>query len=443
MPRSPVRLPSAARSRLRVACLSLAVCTASPALARQHDHSHHAPPPPANAATPGTRPDTLRHGPVWTLEEVLAQVEDRHPGLRAARLSARAAGTLPDRASALPDPMLTADVMAGQGRMARSEWMAEQAFPWPGTLAARRRAAEAEASGVAASAAVLAADLRMEATVAYVEAAGLQQKIERLDRYRSGIEGFEQAAVSRYGSGTGSQQAVLRVQLEKNMVDEKRWMLEAELADRLERLARLAGGERPADPTLLLPRFEAPAPTGVHRPVDLAVPAADSARAEAERAMARLEFRPMLAARAGFTEGSIMRGNRDAVTLGAAVSIPLWRAPRTAALEAARLEVRRAEAMLEEERQRIATGRAAALARIGFGRRQLDLVDRTLLPQAEATHLATVSAYTNGLADYLELLDAERMLLELELSRIDRLVALARDAAEVRRYDAPLEGPRP
>jgi outer membrane protein TolC len=70
----------------------------------------------------------------------------------------------------------------------------------------------------------------------------------------------------------------------------------------------------------------------------------------------------------------------------------------------------------------------------------MDLVDGVLLPQAEATQQATAAAYTNGRADYLDLLEAERILLDLRLDRIALRVRLLTEHATLDRLVPPLGG---
>lgn len=445
--RAPLRLPFPGSALPTLLIWSLTAILAGEAFARQHEHHEQAAPPKAASAdpSPGLRIDSARAVKAWpdttggeplSLEEVLAWLDERNPELEAARIDARTAATGPARVSSLPDPMVSGEFMAGRGRMARSEWMVEQAFPWPGTLDLRRRAAEASARGAEVGAVLERYDLVLEATNTYLEIAALQEKLIHLAHFREELIGFERAAASRYETGNGPQQAILRLQLEKNSTAEKDLMLRIELADRFERLRRLAGD--PEDLTarsLVLPAAPAPSPaTGDgDRTADEALLDQEAERLNLEVRLAELSFRPELSARITWVEGSIMRENRSAIGIGGAISLPLRKDARRASLEAARLERTRLDAEREALLVRLDTERAAARSRLAAGRALLDLIDQTLIPQAEATRQATVSAYAVGRADYLDLLDAERMLVELRLSRIDRLVDVHRDTELLRR----------
>lgn len=452
--RAPLWLPFVGSTLPALLLWSLTAPLAGEAVARQHEHHEQTSPPRTVSAdpSPGVRTDSAgavltrfetTSGEPLSLDEVLAWLDERNPELEAARIDARSAATGPARVSSLPDPMVSGEFMAGRGRMARSEWMVEQAFPWPGTLDLRRSAAEATARSAEVVAELEWYDLVLEATTTYLEIAALQEKLIHLAHFREELIGFERAAASRYETGNGPQQAILRLQLEKNSTTEKDLMLRVELADRFERLRRLAGN--PEDLTarsLVLPAapVSSPAIGDDERTSDEALLDEEAERLNLEVRLAELSFRPEFSARITWVEGSIMRENRSAVGIGGAISLPLRKGARRASLEAARLERTRLDAERDALVQRLDTERAAARSRLATGRALLDLIDQTLIPQAEATRQATVSAYAVGRADYLDLLDAERMLVELRLSRVDRLVDVHRDTELLRRLTriAPL-----
>jgi outer membrane protein TolC len=139
-------------------------------------------------------------------------------------------------------------------------------------------------------------------------------------------------------------------------------------------------------------------------------------------------------------EGSIMRGGRDAFGVGIGLTVPLWRAPRHAAVEEKALDGQRVAALMEDLGNRTLADARAARIRIASLEETMDLVDGVLLPQAEATQQATAAAYTNGRADYLDLLEAERILLDLRLDRIALRVRLLTEHATLDRLVPPLGG---
>ncbi len=101
------------------------------------------------------------------------------------------------------------------------------------------------------------------------------------------------------------------------------------------------------------------------------------------------------------------------VTLG--VNVPLFRAKYDAGVREAaqRTEAARAayRATVNETQRAI----RAATFRLDAIERQIDLLDRTLLPQAEQALLATEATYSTGETGVLDLLDGGRMLLDVRL----------------------------
>lgn len=381
------------------------------------------------------------------LNEVLARVRLANPEVEASRWMAAAASAQSDQVGQLPDPMISTMFMGGGGRMARSEWMAEQSFPWPGTLTGRRNVTIATAERARHSTERLVSDLEFQAARTYFEAAAIDEKVEQLRHFVEELRGFEAAATAKYEVGAGPQQAILRMQLERNAIVERGGSLLMRRAELIEDLRRLAGGapeagwlERP----LVFPN-DPPRPATRHADnvstVDERVLESGIAAADARVELARLAFRPAFSARISFVEGSIMRGGRDAIGIGGAVMIPLWRGGRRAGLEEARAERSRLDAEMQALRLDLDTERATVKARLEQGLDLFLLIEGTLIPQAEATRDATASAYTNGRADYLDLLDAERMLLDLRLSRVDRVLGLHQDVALATRLNTPTTEP--
>jgi outer membrane protein TolC len=138
-----------------------------------------------------------------------------------------------------------------------------------------------------------------------------------------------------------------------------------------------------------------------------------------------------------------MMNGQDALALSVGVQVPLWRGKQRAQAVEARAERRRAEARLEALRQEVETRIRDLQHRIERQRRQLALLDDTLLPKAETALEATLSAYRTGQNDFLDLLDAERTLFQLRLDRASTHARLLKTQAELDRTlgRAPLPAP--
>lgn len=382
------------------------------------------------------------------LTDVLTRVVEASPTLSADRLEAAAARTRSDQVSAWRDPMISATVNTGPGRMQRSEIMVEQAFPWPDVLRARADAAEAGARSVGSMADATLADLILETTKVYVEAAGIELMIGHLEHFHSELAAFERAAAVQYEMGLGPQQAILRMQLEKNGLVRRRLELSSRAESLRESLTRLAGGDPEAGWSgrpLVLPEPQlgpdrTPDASGVRLRPEWNAYTSSLERLDAEREVARKAFRPDFSVHASWMEGSVMRGGKDAFGFGIGLRLPIWRAPLHAAVEEKELERRRVEALMDDFEIRTLSEARASLIRIESLVDLLDLVDEVLLPQGEATQQATAAAYTNGRADYQDLLEAERVLLDLRIERVELQVRLLTEQATLARLMPPSDG---
>ena len=93
----------------------------------------------------------------------------------------------------------------------------------------------------------------------------------------------------------------------------------------------------------------------------------------------------------------------------------------------------RLEARYEALTTRIRRTVSEQRSRLRLERQTLDLYATTLIPQAETTREATLSAYTTGRTGFLDLLDAERMLFSLRFDAEAARVRLRQAAARLER----------
>jgi len=101
------------------------------------------------------------------------------------------------------------------------------------------------------------------------------------------------------------------------------------------------------------------------------------------------------------------------------MTLPLWREKITAQIAAAQADKRAAEARLSAEQIAL----AVELAEKGFMLREADrnfaLVQEALLPKAQQSLEVARAAYLSGKSEFLNVLDAQRALLEFSLSAIE------------------------
>jgi outer membrane protein TolC len=227
--------------------------------------------------------------------------------------------------------------------------------------------------------------------------------------------------------GRGTQQAILKAQIERGRLTVRLEQLAEERASAQQRLVRLlgradAGGlsgiARVAPPDVT------PLPDGVETALQQR-PEADALRrmrqrAHREEALARKAFWPDVTIGLQYVDiqssdlTPTMTG-RDAVAVSLGIKVPLWRGKLRAQVDEAQIEARRAETQLEALQLDIRTRLNDLQQQLQRQQRQRTLLNDTLIPQAETALEATLNAYSTGRTDFLDLLDAERTLFQLQM----------------------------
>ena len=395
------------------------------------------------------QPDTPGVQPVLHLDSLLQAADRANPSLRAARLRAEAQALKEPQASSLPDPTVHGTghvypIVTARGPQ-RSQWQVRQSIPFPGKRGLRGEVAARGADAAKADAEALAQHLALRIETAYYELYRVQRREELLRAFEEQLRQFEAAASTRYEVGDGSQQAILKAQVERGRLEMQRENLRAERESALQSLVRLTGRSdleaptQPVDVTAPSNLEEVGERAGEEAAEDR--PEAEALRrriekAESEMALARRAFWPDFTVGAAYTDvrqddlTPTMTG-RDAFNVSLGITIPLWRGKQEARLEESTVERRRAEAELEDFRLGVQAEVRDLRERIGRQQRQLTLLGEQLLPQAESSLEATLSAYKAGRTDFLDLLDAERTLFQLQLKQVDTHVRALQTAAKL------------
>jgi outer membrane protein TolC len=390
------------------------------------------------------------------LRLLLEEVLDRNPRLARLTAEAAAAAQRAPQVKALPDPTasLTWFLMSPQTRVGplKATVNISQSLPWFGTLKLEEQAAMLDAAASRARVEAARLEVLTLTRTAYLDLQFLDAESRLAREDRTTLEHYAELALARYASGVGLDQAVIKLQAEITRADTR---LLGIAARRAEVAARLNGlRDRPQTTAVVV------ADAGARRTVELELealrlrslagrPEMAAATAMAEAAEVRVErmkkaYSPnlMVGLRYGFVgrrddeAGRLVppEGNGDddlAVTAG--VSLPVWRSKLRAGVEegtarrlAADEAVREAAASIDEELGEL-------LHRIPLLEEQVDLYQKVLIVQARQSLQSAESAYAAGTAGALDLLDAERVLLQVR-------VAAARVRADLEIAYARLEG---
>ena len=159
------------------------------------------------------------------LEDLLREAEANNPQIRAAKQSWDAAKLAPSQVSVLPDPQFQLQHMSvGSPRpfagytdnnFAYIGLGVSQEFPYPGKLRLRGDIARRDADVARENYEAVRRSVRADLKETYLQLTYVVESLQTLEVDGQLLQQLEQAAQSRYRSGMGTQQELLRAQLEQ------------------------------------------------------------------------------------------------------------------------------------------------------------------------------------------------------------------------------------
>jgi cobalt-zinc-cadmium efflux system outer membrane protein len=354
--------------------------------------------------------------------------------------------------SALPDPNLaaTAFLESVETRVGPQEAVLvfTQKLPWFGKLSAAGQAALEEALEKAWTWRSLQRETVRQVKKTFYDLVYLFEALKITDEDISTLRRYEDIALTRYGTGKGIQQNVVKVQSETTRLNERRIVLLRQRDVARRRLARLVGsplgrieldfGDRPLpDVDLRLEDLYGKVRKN-REELQARLHAVRSSR-EGVR-LAKKQYWPdfnlgfnyiIVGDRkdpAGLQEAPMDNG-KDAIGVLASINLPIWYPKLRAGVDEARLEEYRARAAYARQEDSVLFEVQDAYINLESLREQLDLYRHALIPQAEQSLESSEAAYETGKLTFLELLDSERFLLNVRYGyakiKSDYLIALA------------------
>ena len=368
----------------------------------------------------------------------IARAVENNPAVRESFARYRSALQRLPQVGALPDPMIgvTQFARTPETRVGPQTTMLSisQRLPWFGKLSDQEKVAAKEAAVLAAHHEADKAEVVRQVKLTYYDLAYVDTASAIANEDLELLRHYETLAEARYAQGLGLQQAVVKLQAEITRDLNRLETLQRQRVDAEAVLNMLM--DRAVDTPLA--RVTLPAiPVGAFDTDRLYV-LARQRRPEIEAAFQRIEsdekrihlarkqYRPDFTVGAGFTN---VLGRRDpagrmmpppgngkniySVTVG--VNLPIFR--------------RKYDAGVLEATERLLASKAGyrgqvnqaevSIRSVGFRletiRRQISLFEDALLPQAEQALRSSEVAYSTSLVGVLELLDSERVLLEVRL----------------------------
>jgi outer membrane protein TolC len=326
-------------------------------------------------------------------------------------------------ARSLPDPRLTFESDVADTVMTLMPGLMVD-LPGPGKLrlAGDAAAAESTASSFAFAAEILRTALELKQ--AYYELHALEETIRVQKETLRLLEDLETLAQQQNAAGKVTLQDVLRAQMAHDQVATRIASLE-DSRSAVAAALKAALGLGPADPAPPLPSSfvtstDEPDPDALLATALARNPTLRAMESDVRRAEAMLE----LARKSGVPDFSLgieadLRGSPVVFRPSASMTLPIWRDRIAAEIAAAQAGTRAAEARLGAGEVRLAADLASGLFTYREAVRNAALLRGSLVHKARQALDAAQAGYVDGRAGFLDVIDAQRTLLEFEIALID------------------------
>jgi cobalt-zinc-cadmium efflux system outer membrane protein len=374
------------------------------------------------------------------LNDYLAYAALNNPQLEAAFNRWKAALEMVSQARTLPDPRFNYGyfIQEVETRVGPQEQRVglSQMFPWFGKLKLRGEVALEGAN--AAQQQYEAAKLKLfdEVKQGYYELYYVGRAIEIAQENVELLKYFEEVARARYEAGQAQHADVIKAQVELDRLRDRLRTLQDVKNPTLARLN--AALNRPAATQLPWPTNFPPAQITTNTPAlvqqlvefnpELKRLDSLAEKEKANIALAKKEFYPDVTLGVDYVQTGSARmsgvadSGKDPLLVGFSVNIPLWWGKYRAGVREA--ENRYAASRLEREDRAnlLTTDLELALFKFQDAQRKISLYRDALIPKADENVKVIQRSFEAGKSDFLSLIDAERILLEFQLT-YERAVA--------------------
>lgn len=380
----------------------------------------------------GLQPGTL------TLAEFLELVSQHNPELAVAAAEARAQDGAVRQAGLVPNPELATLVEDREKSTRTTTIQLNQRLELGGKRAGRVHAAERDRDAALADLAMRRAEVRADAVTVFYDVLA-QQERHRLALESVALAGRAVgAAARRVAAGKVSPVEETKARVAESATRIELMQSAAELSAARMRLATLGGKGTGLAAISVTGSLESPAPPPplpqLERVLHTA-PTLARARIEVERRQAlsqleRARRNPDLTVSLG-TKRDEALGRRQAI-IGLSVPLPLFDRNQGNVHEAL-MRADKARDELAAAEHRIAAELRQAHARLESARQQLELIRADILPGAQSAYDAAQKGFEFGKFNFLDVLDAQRTLLQATSQHVQMLMEAHRASAAIER----------
>lgn len=369
----------------------------------------------------------------FTLDDYLTYAALNNPGLRASFYRWKSELERSLAASSLPDPVLSYSYFIEhvETRVGpqNHRFSLKQAFPWFGTLGAKGTVALETAHAAYEEFRSAKLKLFYEVKKAYYDYYVLGREIEIAGANIELLEFWESVARAKYRAATGEHRDLIKAQVELGILEDRLLSLEKMKNPSVAALREALG---------LLDATDLPVPgeiPDIASSIDADTMKSDIIRNNPGlRAVAHLVSREQASVRlAGkkslptfmlgidyiqtgdAADPAMIESGKDPWILSASVTLPIWFGKNRAARDQAKARLRMARHDHSNRRNALIALAERVVFEYEDASRKVELYQGGLIPKAEQSLNASYAAYRAGEADFLSVIDAQRLLIDFQL----------------------------
>ncbi len=375
---------------------------------------------------------------VITLKNLEQEALLNNPEIHMADKRAESADEKKSLAAAMPDPMIGYMVQnvgapvtwsVGKEDMSMQGVVFTQEIPFPGKLSTMGHAAGKMAEREQENAREIRLRVLAGLRNAYYEYYLAHRSIEILTRTKDLMKNVQQIAETRYGTGQGTQQDVLRAQLEVLMIldklaeEERKKEAQAAMINSLVGRNPLANLGRPAEiPRISLEKSaeDLAAMAEAHSPL-LQGKQRMVEQSAFEVSSRKKDFLPDMVLSGGwFTRGD----KTDVWQASVMFKVPLYFWNKSTGVRAANADLHSSQYDFDAAKLAVLARVRELYAAARTSEHHLNLYETGIIPQAGQALQSATSNYRVGKTDFISLLDSHSLLLKYQLMEQEELVNL-------------------
>ncbi|HEC29426.1 MAG TPA: TolC family protein [Gammaproteobacteria bacterium] len=374
-------------------------------------------------------------GSVLKLETAIEIAAKNNPGIAEVQSRATAMAQIPSQVGSLPDPMIHLNAMnlptdtfdLGQENMTQLQVGITQAFPYPGKLGLKEKAAEYMASAAGSKVTETRLMIVQKVKNVWWKLYFLDRALEILARNHALLRQFVDIARTKYKVGQGLQQDVLLAQVELSklldrevQLNGKRRGMEAHLNSLMDRsvtnsiiLPQKIDEKMP----VIIAESELLDMAGENRPI-IAAQRSKVNAARSKLKLAKKDYYPdfKLSALYGSRQDTPSgRSRADFASVMLGIRVPLYAARKQKkAVDQRNSELNQQKFALRDLESRVGEQISRFYAEFLRAREQSVLFKTGIIPQARQTVASMLSGYQVGKVDFLNLVRAQLTLYNYE-----------------------------